>query len=156
MQELSKSNQLSYRQRIKKYKRQQQDELEGVGIGKEDVVQDALDRLCQDLMLCYIRIPDNVWITLKKHMSTGAFMEAVRCMAGRADTLLQEKITDKYTLGLNIECKSKDGKLHGRQIDYSKKIPYNVTRNHDKTVEIIQKYLEDSKKISEILKNNGF
>lgn len=154
----SKGKQTAYKKKRKYIKRAERDEKEGKSssLVSEKQLQDQLDDMVMARNICFIRIPDAVWRIVKKYAKAWEMKEASNCMAGRADTVLYEKVSENYSLSCHIELKSDKGVLHGLQKYFAKYLPFHISRSATKTVEIIEKFEDDVAKIKEILKREGF
>jgi len=116
-----------------------------------DAPESAIQKQCDDLLKIYrerygmesMRMPDCVWRYLKQHAPAYIVKEASEWMAGFADHNVFMRLTDKYSLALHLELKSKTGRLHGKQKNKSDKIPYQISRSPEKTVEILNKMIKD-------------
>jgi len=156
--QFSKGKQTAYKKKRKYVKRAERDEKEGKSspLVSENMLQKQLDEDVMVRNICFIRIPDAVWRIVKKYAREWEMKEASNCMAGRADTVLYEKVCKNYSLSCHIELKSDKGTLHGAQKYFAKYLPFHISRSSAKTDEIIQRFEKDVVKIREILKREGF
>jgi len=111
------------------------------------------DELTLQGIFCF-RIPDNVFTILKRKLSDQEQITVFKALRGRPDNLCLIPVSEEYCLAMNLELKSNKGKLHGKQVTNSRRVPWVVARSvgrvsasivtFKKRAESIRKWLETS------------
>jgi len=119
--------------------------------------ESELQAWCDDYLInkriSFIRLPDGFWGWLY-YNGTEKIKKWFRfCFGGIADNTCFIPITDKYSLCLHLELKTKIGKLHGRQKIEAQILPWQIARSTKEIEDIINKFQEDAKKIKKHLDN---
>ena len=146
-QKFSKKKQLAY-----KNKKQPKPE----GWDKENPVQKFAEHYLELKGIAYIRIPDELWMFLMSSWSKAPEWLKKLCskyLAGWSDLIPIIPITDKYGLVCLIECKSKKGKLHGKQKRMARELNYQIIRNDEQTIKEVNDFIKFSDDLKDKLKN---
>ena len=91
----------------------------------------------------YIRIPNT---------SSVAAIRGALC--GRPDNTCKIPISDKYSLCLELELKTKSG-LHGEQIRLSRDNPWQIAQTFEDARAIIDAFVKDAELIKEMIRKYG-
>jgi len=90
--------------------------------------------------VAYIRVPSTNSITVMR-----------AALAGIPDNTCKIPITDKYSLCLNLELKTRT-QLHGKQVRNANEQFWQIAQTHEQAQKIIDMFIEDSERIKKILK----
>jgi hypothetical protein len=112
--------------------------------GNEAELQGQLDDALDALGMEYRRIPDVLWNFLKRSAPMWVVNNMVKIWRGKPDTMILIPVSDKYSLACEIELKSSKGKLSTRQDDYCGRMPVQVSRSPEKSMEIIEQMQADA------------
>jgi len=122
---------------------------------KVHIAEDELQKQCNDVLeayrIRYIRLPDWVWLWLKKSAPMSIMNYMSKVFTGMPDNIAILPLNDKYNLALCLELKTETGKLHGKQKHWSKELKVQISRNPDETIAIIEQFVSDAEKIKTIL-----
>jgi len=113
----------------------------------ESAIQKQLDDMLEGMGIYFIRIPDNFWQWLHRYSNASANMkkELGHYWGGMPDTMAFIKVSDKYMLCCPIECKSKEGRRHGKQKHWeSQNIAFQISKSPDESISIVQQFLKDA------------
>ena len=119
-------------------------------------MQDYVDDILMKAGIEFLRIPDQVWNTLKRVLKPYQVKRCAKFAKGHADNTCFIQITKNYSLCMHIENKSHTGKFTPKQEEKSKILPYRICRTPEKAQEIILDFIKDAKKIKNILESEGF
>ncbi len=144
----SKRKQTSYR---KKRKRPTVTVSEGVITVSEDMIQNQCDDTLKALRLKFLRIPNWLWLWIKKN----APIEVKDCMsevfAGMPDNVVIVPVTEKYNLCLQLELKTEGGVLNKKQKKWAKETSVQVSRGVNQNIQIIEDFVEFADKLRRFL-----
>jgi hypothetical protein len=122
---------------------------------KVTISEDALQKQCNDVLeayrIRYLRLPDWLWLWLKKNAPMNILNYMSKVFTGMPDNIAILPLNDKYNLALCLELKTEKGQQHGKQKHWSKELKVQLSRNPDETIAIIESFLEDAEKLKELL-----
>lgn len=96
----------------------------------------------------FFRIPDQFWKFLHAcNASTWLKKWFAYMFGGMADNTCFIPISDKYSLCMHLELKSKKGQLHGRQKVQARKLPWQIARSQAEVEKIVQRFVADAESI---------
>jgi hypothetical protein len=98
----------------------------------------------------YIRIPDGFWRFIHAAANPGILRWMRACFGGIADNTVFIPISDKYSLCLHLELKTKS-ELHGRQKIEAKALPWQIARTPEQVQKIMADYISEAEAIKKWL-----
>lgn len=114
----------------------------------EAALQSFTDDYLKYNKIKYFRISDNFWRYLHATAHPGILAEFRKQFGGMADNTAFIPISDKYSLCLHLELKTKTG-LHGRQKIEAKQLPWQIAHTPEEVTKIIGEYMEKAKKYAQ-------
>ena len=124
------------------------------GAKSEAPLQAFADDYLAVLRIPNIRIPDGFWAWITYACNAlkawGKLKEIRSRFGGIPDNTCFIPISDKYSLCLHLELKSKSGDLHGEQKTQAMILPWQIARTTDEIQELIDTFREDAKELKEI------
>jgi len=116
------------------------EEIDSNACGKEADLQSFVDDYLVLRRIKSLRIPDGFfrWLNGFAPLWARAAFNAV--FAGQPDNICMIPISDKYCLCLNLELKSKQGSLHGKQKANARDYAWQVARSPEEAKRIIDEF----------------
>jgi len=136
----SKNKQLAYKNKRKDIPK---------GAKTEAPVQSATNGILENMQIPFFRVPDRLWFWLKTKCPAWLLKDCSKHLAGWPDNMAFIPITNKYLLACPIECKSRTGKMQGKQKKLGTKLNYQIPRSSDDALEIITAFIKDAEIIRE-------
>lgn len=122
------------------------------GVEHEDELQAFVNEALDGAGLKYLRVPDRALSYVVNDPSVPRWFREwfLAQFAGMPDNLVSVPIGQGLTLQVPIECKSRDGKLHGAQKTNSRAEGWFVVRTQEEFSELIgriQRWAESLRKV---------
>ena len=125
------------------------------GMDKEEHLQSFTDQYLDIQRIKYYRIPDKFFKWLNATAPQWAKSAFNSVFAGMPDNMCIIPISDDYCLCLNLELKSKRGKLHGRQRPNAMRFAWQVARTHEEVQAIVEEYQKTAATIRDWLRSQS-
>lgn len=120
--------------------------------------EDSLQKFANEYLdlrkVDYFRIEDGFfrWVKMKASMHIQKWFFGM--FGGRPDNTCIIPI-GKYSLALNLELKSKTGRLHGKQKTNSRNQPWHVCRSPEAVQEVVEQFIRDAELLSSAIEKHG-
>ena len=113
--------------------------------GNEAQLQGQIDDMLSALGMWFFRIPDFFFKWIKMKAPVGIQKYFFGMFGGIPDTLMFERVSEKYMLCAPVELKSAKGALHGKQKHWENRgIAVQVSRSPDQNIDIVRQFQADA------------
>lgn len=116
----------------------------------EAALQSFTNDYLSALKIKFFRISDNFWRYLHATANPGILAEFRKQFGGMADNTAFIPISDKYSLCLHLELKTKT-QLHGRQKVEARQLPWQIARTPEEVEKAVKEFAEAAEAIKKAL-----
>jgi len=99
----------------------------------------------------FLRIADFVWKWLKQNAPMHIVKALADRFAGMPDSVLIERVSEKYNLVLQLEIKTEKGELSPKQVDWADETAVVISRSPDETIKEVDEFLEMVERVKKMM-----
>lgn len=119
----------------------------------EKTIQAMTDIILQTSGISYLRLPDHMFKSIYFNRAISPRLKAwiLHELSGWADNIAFIPLNDKFCLACMIENKTASGRLHGKQKQRARELPYNIVRSDKEAKQIVRGFKAFAERVKQLI-----